>query len=118
MYTFNILVVLLNQDQNAKDLVINFQEVRYLIIPAIGCSLQTSVLFCNFILYKYNNYNIWEKTKNYPNDDCSICLEHLSTKIVVKLKCSHHYHQDCISESLKISNKCPICRTDLALELC
>lgn len=118
MYFFNIMVIVLNQDQDSKNLVLNFKNQEAMVIPAIGCATQTSYLICNFILLKYEHYKLFVVTSEHPNEICSICLDDLSAKSVAKLKCSHYYHKDCILESFKNNSKCPICRTDVAIELC
>ena len=55
------------------------------------------------------------------NDDCPICLELVNDddKDVIKLDCTHQYHQPClmpwIENQLSISTKssCPLCRDDI-----
>jgi len=45
-------------------------------------------------------------------DECSICLDELSTQIAIKLqKCGHKFHKLCIENALSRRNACPICRT-------
>ncbi len=41
---------------------------------------------------------------------CSICLEDLSSKIIV-LDCKHEYHVECITQVK--TNKCPLCRSHI-----
>lgn len=51
------------------------------------------------------------------NDYCCICLEPLETKKCVTLACTHVYHTDCISQSIRLtSNKCCMCRAVITLE--
>jgi hypothetical protein len=54
-----------------------------------------------------------EKDCEDCEDECCICLEklHLKENILLKLPCSHIFHQSCISKWL-LENKdnCPICR--------
>ena len=49
-------------------------------------------------------------------DDCSICLEKLK-KGVVKTKCGHKFHKNCINSWKQIgrgnNHKCPNCRGNL-----
>nr|CAD2188790.1 unnamed protein product [Meloidogyne enterolobii] len=51
---------------------------------------------------------------------CSICLEEFQEdKGIVKTKCNHYFHWDCISENFKGGvdfKKCPICRATLELD--
>lgn len=46
--------------------------------------------------------------------ECSICLGDLEPgENAVRLHCSHLYHEECITEWLKKSNECPVCRFEL-----
>lgn len=46
--------------------------------------------------------------------DCPICFSTMEKNTYVsKLTCNHHYHQDCISNWIKIKNTCPLCRTTI-----
>ena len=48
------------------------------------------------------------------NEECSICLSLFSEKKCVEMKrCKHIYHQDCIEQSLKRNQFCPLCRKDV-----
>ena len=45
------------------------------------------------------------------DEECTICLEPMDRKIdVMKLKCKHEFHLDCIHEYFKIKMECPLCR--------
>ena len=43
---------------------------------------------------------------------CVICLME-EPENVIKLKCQHMFHKDCINKWFQHSNRCPICRTNL-----
>jgi hypothetical protein len=45
-------------------------------------------------------------------DDCSICYSSLEEESV-KLRCSHMFHKTCITEWIKSSATCPICRSSV-----
>lgn len=46
-------------------------------------------------------------------DSCSICLENYTEESECKmLSCHHLYHSSCISEWLKISKECPVCKSN------
>ena len=51
---------------------------------------------------------------NYSKEECSICIEKLNGKEIVKLSCNHIFHKDCIEKYILINNeksfKCPLCR--------
>jgi hypothetical protein len=50
---------------------------------------------------------------------CAICLDEFSIEgvaaaaRVIRMPCSHIYHEDCIVEWLENSNMCPMCRYEL-----
>lgn len=44
----------------------------------------------------------------FPKDNCAICL--IQYESAVKLKCGHIFHAKCISEWLKNTKTCPMCR--------
>ena len=57
------------------------------------------------------------ETKDDPNkqiivEDCSICFEQLKLENnnIVKTKCDHIFHDECLTEWLKNSQTCPLCR--------
>ncbi|PSR89638.1 E3 ubiquitin-protein like [Actinidia chinensis var. chinensis] len=47
-------------------------------------------------------------------DGCAICLDefHVGSE-VIRMPCSHVYHDDCIVSWLKTSNSCPLCRYEM-----
>ena len=47
--------------------------------------------------------------------NCTICLENLTDNII-KLKCSHLYHKECIKNWIKKKPNCPMCRYDIEIE--
>jgi hypothetical protein len=50
-----------------------------------------------------------------PDDSCSVCLIlfELSRKNIVKLICTHMFHQKCIEPWLLKHNTCPVCRANV-----
>lgn len=50
------------------------------------------------------------KRKRRAVEQCSICLDELTTNIV-KLPCLHAFHRSCISLWIRKKNTCPNCRT-------
>ena len=42
-------------------------------------------------------------------DVCNICIDKLDTN-VVRLRCKHLYHENCLKLWMKRSNTCPTCR--------
>jgi hypothetical protein len=59
-------------------------------------------------LFKKNNKVFVEK-----NDDiCSICLDTIIYDKIIT-DCGHSFHINCIGKSIKISQKCPYCRSKI-----
>ncbi|ESO06177.1 hypothetical protein HELRODRAFT_188288 [Helobdella robusta] len=48
--------------------------------------------------------------------DCTICQESLQNMKVLKLRCSHRFHEKCIIRWVKEQSTCPICRKFTLLE--
>ena len=78
----------------------------------------------NFYLYTSNQEENIINAKNYivniyrnkilKDEKCPICLEKLDKqKDFVVTPCGHYFHFSCISESMKTSSKCPLCRTSI-----
>ena len=65
--------------------------------------------------YQFELKIIYDKEVINKNN-CNICLDIFQEKEeLIKLKCDHLYHTNCIAEWLKKhSNKCPICRDEIA----
>lgn len=54
------------------------------------------------------------KTKSATSENCSICMEKLSTDICVQLlTCKHIYHLNCIHEWARERTDCPLCRINM-----
>ena len=72
-----------------------------------------------------SEYIIETDNKKYLEDDCCICFskyEDLTNELdieikeknkIVKLKCNHNFHNDCIRKWLNKSFTCPICRSNI-----
>lgn len=52
--------------------------------------------------------------KNLSN--CSICLANIPTNNVAITKCDHMFCKICLSQSIKWSNRCPICRKNINID--
>eukprot|EP00928_Gymnodinium_smaydae_P053354 TRINITY_DN37364_c0_g1_i1.p1 TRINITY_DN37364_c0_g1~~TRINITY_DN37364_c0_g1_i1.p1 ORF type:complete len:309 (-),score=50.67 TRINITY_DN37364_c0_g1_i1:13-939(-) len=49
-----------------------------------------------------------------PAPECCCCCEAFdSTKTIKRTPCKHYFHEDCLSQWLKLATTCPICRSDL-----
>jgi len=111
---------------------------------AIYCSKECQIqhwksdhkLFCKPIKNKNNNSCIICKLvlcckecesehirKNHPEyyskpiDKCVICLENIKRNELFTSECYHQFHIKCIKEIQNSTNKCPICRLDLSLDV-
>lgn len=54
-----------------------------------------------------------EKKKTFLKgkiSECGVCYD---IKQLIKLECEHSFCIDCISEWIKTSNSCPMCRSDI-----
>lgn len=53
---------------------------------------------------------------NQEQNKCTICLDEFNDDDdIIELKCGHHFHEECIVHWFKTcSNKCPICREEIA----
>lgn len=57
-----------------------------------------------------------EKSKDVPENKCSICMEDLQSKPIMITTCNHKFHQKCILTWLNDKNTtCPMDRTNLAV---
>ena len=58
----------------------------------------------------------YKDNDNLYKNNCNICLNVFdNNEKIIKLKCSHYYHINCIETWLKKhSNKCPMCRIEVA----
>jgi len=58
--------------------------------------------------------NIYMK-KICQDEKCPVCLDNLdmSNNLVVT-KCGHRFHFNCITEVMKTSNQCPMCRKEIS----
>jgi len=76
----------------------------------ILCFLYSIIFFSE----KKENMILIEMTSvKIENDEevCSICLDKLnSEKEVIKTKCEHVYHKDCLTVSITTRDSCPLCR--------
>ena len=79
----------------------------------------------NFMIYEdiiiglneeqFNELEILEFNIDCKQKDCLICMEeYIEKDEIIKLKCEHTFHKNCIKQWLcKESNKCPICRIEV-----
>lgn len=52
----------------------------------------------------------YEKRSPIETDECSICMESITTKRSVVLNCGHAFHIECINEWRSQKGTCPLCR--------
>ena len=90
----------------------------------IGVSTILCFYFCNIffdiIKKKYKDHKMEQKLllpiniEDIKENKCSICLEEYNRdKDIIKLKCNHEYHKECIKMWLNINKICPQCRGDI-----
>jgi hypothetical protein len=80
----------------------------------INNNINYSIININDLLIKYNN------SDNSDNkESCSICIEEFKNdtdnKIILKLKCEHLFHKECLDPWLNTNKSCPLCRIKLEI---
>jgi hypothetical protein len=65
-----------------------------------------------FTFHKIHTERVYDpKDIISKKEECPVCLEIFSfDKEITKTICNHYFHNDCITETLKFTNTCPICR--------
>ena len=48
-------------------------------------------------------------------DECSICYETTKDSEIIKLKCDHFFHKECIEKWVEKAGTCPLCRYNIFL---
>ena len=100
---------------------INNEDPAFLFIGAstLFCFYFCSILF-DIIIKKYKNYKIKKNLllpiniEDIKENECSICLEEYNRdKDIIKLKCNHEYHKECIKAWFDFNKNCPQCRKNI-----
>ena len=50
-------------------------------------------------------------------DECPICLAHITNDTFTKTSCGHTFHAECLNEWTKNNCSCPLCRQHLLTPL-
>ena len=54
--------------------------------------------------------------QNNEKIDCHICLEKLEKgEKIIRLRCSHILHEECMNDWIKYNNNCPVCRGNISI---
>ena len=48
---------------------------------------------------------------------CAICLDDLAKRQLTKLECGHDFHSKCILRWLQRSDRCPLCKTSVQIDV-
>ena len=100
---------------------INNEDPAFLFIGAstLFCFYFCSIFF-DIIIKKYKDYKIKKNLllpiniEDIKENECSICLEEYNRdKDIIKLKCNHEYHKECIKAWFDINKNCPQCRKNI-----
>ena len=60
-------------------------------------------------------YKHVKKYSTIKEDKCAICLQkYKGVDIIKEFPCKHIFHKNCILKWIKSSNKCPLCKYDIA----
>lgn len=65
----------------------------------IKCGMKTDNKYCSFHIKKYK----------FEPENCTICLESISTKTEIPLECGHWFHKECLKPTN--THSCPYCRS-------
>lgn len=76
--------------------------VEYILFPVLLIARRE---ICKTI-HVYEPVTVIDDVKD---ESCCICLNKLSEN-VIKLKCNHYFHNNCISDWFGVNMSCPICR--------
>ena len=106
-------------EQNNTNIINEDPAFLFIGASTLFCFYFCSVFF-DIIIKKYKNYKI-EKNLLLPiniedikENECSICLEEYNgDKDIIKLKCNHEYHKECIKAWFDINKNCPQCRKNI-----
>ena len=90
------------------DIIIASRCICYFFFKGNNNELNTNLI---------NDYEEVDYLPEEENDICSICLEKYfdeeNLKKVVKLKCNHLFHKECIDSWIRINKNCPMCKSVL-----
>merc|ERR1711976_835848 len=48
----------------------------------------------------------------YKVDECSVCMNDLTSDLVTFINCGHIFHSQCAKDSVEATHKCPDCRAE------
>ena len=98
------------EEQNEDD---NYMNMPPLIPINTGYIYEDIIIGLNE--EQFNELEILEFNIDCKQKDCLICMEeYIEKDEIIKLKCEHTFHKNCIKQWLcKESNKCPICRIEV-----
>lgn len=101
----------------------NFIHYLYIIFGSfVSCSL-CYILISSMLLHrkqqqqdiKLDNILVIDNNIKLTDNNCVICCDELKT-CIVKLKCNHFYHKDCIKTWIKIKALCPLCNDKILVD--
>ena len=86
----------------------------------INNNINYSIININDLILKSNGNGNGTGTENENsknNESCSICIDEFKNdtdnKIILKLKCDHLFHKECLDPWLITNKSCPLCRIKL-----
>ncbi|XP_047332112.1 uncharacterized protein LOC124935734 [Impatiens glandulifera] len=95
-------------------------DARTQVQDSIESMLVKSKIVCRFLMHcflKYDIYDIMDENKSKASEKeeketCTICLENynIGEDLNKMQHCNHHFHNCCITNWMKKSNLCPLCR--------
>ena len=104
-----------SQHFTKKDLIYAIKTLYKFIYDEEERTATPQMYRLNKICSDCNLESLLNHTENVEvDDDCSICYNSLKEDSI-KLRCSHTFHRTCISQWIKTSPTCPMCRTNVFL---
>ena len=81
----------------------------YLILPCLTICV---TMYCSLNIREEKKYSYFKYINK--NEECPICYDKMKNKeLIVKIQCSHLYHQKCINKWIMKRNNCPMCRANI-----
>lgn len=117
---------LLNADESAQEARQRFGSTVDLIDIQLSIDLTEEELFHHVAEVSANDAQPQEQDRTLKRGDvtramrprdfkCPICLR--KNGRVVRTRCKHYFHRECINHAYRYSDRCPICRSMIKTEM-
>ena len=65
------------------------------------------------VVQNMGDQNIAESFVTNDDNDCPVCMMTLNELKVLRLRCGHKFHSECIRDWNRSKHSCPVCRTSI-----